>query len=264
MESLNEDKNYSGEINEQNLSPIESKTGNVMPKKYITSQEKQIYQKLVVLGITSLAILVVLFFWGLPVLAKLAGILTFLPGREEFKNGTDVIPPFPPRLEGIPAATNSAQIKLTGFAESQSTLEIFLNGTLAQKLLIDAGGKFEVENFNLSYGENKLQLKSTDEGGNSSPITEQQVLFDNTPPILEVSEPANATVFFGQVNLVRISGKTDPGTTILVNGFWAIVDQEGKFSLQYPVQIGENRLEITSQDTAGNQTKKSLTIYYNP
>lgn len=264
MNEINENKNYSEAINEQNISSNEAKKGVVMTRKYIVTHEKQVYQRLAILGVTTLVILVILFFWGLPVLARFAGILTFFTSRDELRSGGDVVPPFPPRLEGIPTATNSAQIKLVGFAESGSTLEIFLNGALAQKLLIDANGKFDIDNFNLTYGENKLQLKATDRAGNSSSISEQLIVFDNTPPNLELSEPKSGSVFFGQNNLIKIAGKTDPATTVLVSGFWAIVDQEGKFTLPYPAQPGENNLEIIAQDAAGNQTKQNLIIYYNP
>lgn len=264
MNKPNEEKNYPNDFNEQNLSSIEPNANNKMRRSYISAAEKQVYRKLLTLGVVTLIILVVLFFWGLPILARLAGVLTFLPGGDDGKNKNDVIPPFPPRLEGLLIATNSAQIKLTGFAEPESTVEIFLNGALAKKLLIDKEGKFEIENFNLTYGENKLQLKATDQAGNISPLTEQQILFDNTSPALEISEPTSGTVFYGSQNLVKIAGKTDPQTTVLVNSFWAIVDQEGNFSLSYPAQSGENKLEITAQDVAGNQTKKSLTVFYSP
>lgn len=264
MKNLNEVKNYSQENNEQDLYSLETNKSSLMRKRYITPSEKQVYRKLITLGIVTFIIIVVLFFWGLPILARLAGVLTFLPGSDKSKDINDVIPPFPPRLEELPVATNSAQIKLTGFAEPDSSLEIFLNGTLAKKLLIGKEGKFEIENFNLTYGENKLQLKATDQAGNSSPITEQGLTYDNTPPALEISEPAPGTVFYGSQNLVKIAGKTDPQTTILVGQFWAIVDQEGNFSLSYPAQSGENKLEIAAQDEAGNQTKKSLTIFYQP
>ena len=264
MKNLNEVKNYSQENNEQDLYSEEVDKNNIMRKRYITPSEKQVYRKLITLGLVTLIIIIVLFFWGLPVLARLAGVLTILPGSDKSKDKNDVIPPFPPRLEGLPVATNSAQIKLAGFAEADSSVEIFLNGTLAKKLLIGKDGKFEIENFNLTYGENKLALKATDQAGNSSPITEQELAFDNTPPALEISEPTSGTVFYGSQNLVKIAGKTDPQTTVLVGQFWAIVDQDGNFALSYPAQSGENKLEIAAQDEAGNQTKKSLTVFYQP
>lgn len=262
MENLNGDKNYPKEIGEQKLYSFEPEKEFNMARRYVTQAEKQVYRKLAILGITTGIILVVLFFWGLPILARLAGVLTFLPGGDSSKNTGDVIPPFPPRLEGIPVATNSAQIKLTGFSEPESNVEIFLNGALAKKLSVDASGRFEIENFSLTYGTNKLQLKALDKAQNTSPQAVVEILFDNTSPSLEISEPATGTVFFGQSNLVKIAGKTDPETTVLVGGFWAIVDAEGNFSLSYPAASGENKLEVVAQDTAGNQTKKNLVIYF--
>jgi len=264
MPNLNENKNYLQEFKEQKLYPFKPRESFNMARRYVTQAEKQVYKKLVILGVTTLFILVVLFFWGLPILARLTSILTFLPGGESSKNTGDVIPPFPPRLEGVPTATNSAQIKLTGFSEPESNIEIFLNGNEAAKLSADETGKFEIENFSLTYGTNKLQLKATDKAQNKSPQALYEILFDNTPPTLEVSEPAAGTVFFGQSNLVKIAGKTDTETAVLVNGFWAIVDAEGSFTLSYPATSGENKLEVVAQDAAGNQTKRNLVIYFNP
>ncbi len=75
-------------------------------------------------------------------------------------------------------------------------------------------------------------------------------LIDNTPPEVKI-EKINV---FGSV--VIVSGKTEPGITLIINNHLVEVGKDGKFSyIQKMYQKGKNAINIIARDPAGNETK---------
>ena len=73
---------------------------------------------------------------------------------------------------------------------------------------------------------------------------------DNTPPEVDI-EKVNV---FGSV--VIVSGKTEPGVTLIINNHLVEVGKDGKFSyIQKMYQKGKNAINIIARDAAGNETK---------
>jgi hypothetical protein len=229
-------------------------------------QEQIIYRRLLIIGGIIVLVIVVLLFWGLQIFVRLAEFLGVFWGASSVPTvSQDVIPPFTPILEGIPTATNSAKLPFKGVAEAGSSVEIFLNGELQKKLLVEQDGNFSIEDLSLNEGENKIEVRSSDSAGNVSPLSSPSVvIFDKTFPPLEVSEPQDRSVFVGDKKEIKVTGQTEPQTTVTVNGFWAIIDQDGKFSYSLTLNQGENKITIVAQDIAGNKTEKEKTIFYNP
>ncbi len=75
-------------------------------------------------------------------------------------------------------------------------------------------------------------------------------MIDNTPPEVNI-EKINV---FGSV--VIITGKTEPGATVIINNHLVEVDADGKFSfIQKMYQRGKNPINIIARDAAGNETR---------
>ena len=73
---------------------------------------------------------------------------------------------------------------------------------------------------------------------------------DNTPPEVKI-EKINV---FGSV--VIVSGKTEPGATLIINNHLVEIGKDGKFSyIQKMYQKGKNAINIIARDAAGNETK---------
>ncbi len=73
---------------------------------------------------------------------------------------------------------------------------------------------------------------------------------DNVPPEVSI-EKINV---FGSV--VIVSGKTEPGATLIINNHLVEVGKDGKFSyIQKMYQRGKNAINIIARDAAGNETK---------
>lgn len=231
--------------------------------KILEKQEKEVYKRLLVVLAIIVFLVVVLFLWGIQILVKFAEVLDFFQGQRETTSQQNSIPPQPPNLNFLPSATNSAQITITGKAESGSSVEVFVNNQSKARLLVGSDGKFKTDELTLKEGENLIEAIATDNaGGKSQPSETNQIIYDKTKPPLEVQEPNEGATIIGQNNKVAVKGLTEPGATVTVNGLWAIVDQDGKFEYNFPLSDGENILTIESSDLAGNVTTVKRKVFY--
>lgn len=72
-------------------------------------------------------------------------------------------------------------------------------------------------------------------------------------PKLEVFVPSPDITTAAPV--IKIEGKTDPGSTIAINGEFAPVDQEGNFAYQYRLDDGQNIIEIIAAKRLSPKSK---------
>jgi len=82
---------------------------------------------------------------------------------------------------------------------------------------------------------------------------------DMTPPELQVDQTSTAT----DRPLFEITGTTEQGATVDVNGRAAAVSDSGKFSVLVELNDGANVLSVVAEDAAGNTANVSLTVTYN-
>ncbi len=82
---------------------------------------------------------------------------------------------------------------------------------------------------------------------------------DTAPPVLQVDQASTAT----DRPLFEITGTTEPGATVDVNGRSAAVTTSGEFSVLVELDDGANVLLVTARDEAGNSANASLTVTYN-
>jgi len=81
---------------------------------------------------------------------------------------------------------------------------------------------------------------------------------DHVPPSLQVDQMSTAT----DRPLFEITGTTEPGATVDVNGRAAVVSDSGEFSLLVELEDGANVLLVKATDEAGNIANLSLTVTY--
>lgn len=84
--------------------------------------------------------------------------------------------------------------------------------------------------------------------------------YDNTPPGLSIETPADGTVT--ENSTIRVSGETEPGVELIINGIVVDVDANGDFEFQLALIEGPNLIEATATDEAGNPKTKSVTVTY--
>jgi len=84
---------------------------------------------------------------------------------------------------------------------------------------------------------------------------------DTTPPPLTVSFPPDG--FMTDSPILEVSGRTESGASVTINGIQAAVGPDGSFSCSIPLRDGANMLNITSTDEWGNSVTETREVTYN-
>jgi len=228
----------------------------------LTKKEKaKNIRRTVTFGFLSLILILAILYFGLPALVKLSIFLGNIRSSSLVPETEDKIPPAIPEIFPPTEATSSSRIKLVGFAEPGSKIEIFINGVSRKTVVADSDGNFSFDNLDITEGENEIYATSTDKAGNTSqPSKKTVIILDKTPPQLNIFQPDDKTTFYGK-KTVEIKGETEEEAAVTVNGYLAIMETGGKFSYSLNLSTGENKIKIITTDKAGNQTEKELTVF---
>ncbi|QQG40491.1 MAG: cadherin-like beta sandwich domain-containing protein [Candidatus Levyibacteriota bacterium] len=226
--------------------------------------ERQTKQSILLSIIGIVAVLGFLAKFGIPLLANVSYFLLGAKDTQEVAKPKNVYVA-PPVLDALPSATNSATIAISGSALENQTIQLFLNGEKEDEKKVDKKNTFSFADIQLKQGENFIQAKAIQ----NDPSSKQQesdfsnsytIIFKKDAPALNLESPNDKQSFGKDDKTVTVKGKTDTGTQITVNDLWAIVDNEGKFSYDLPLQNGENKIKVIATDEAGNKTEKEITV----
>ncbi len=225
------------------------------------SQEKK-QRKTIMLSI--LGIIVILFMLVTFGITALINFSLFLSGNDTTKQQikqNEVSFVLAPILNPLPSATNSAQISVSGTSQKDTAVVLYINNDLIDKTDLDEKGRYEFIP-KLKKGENVIKTRAIIKDKKSDFSNSYTVLFINSEPKLEVSNPSDNQSFNKDQNKVNVAGKTDPGVNITVNGFWAVIDENNNFSYALTLHDGDNDIKIVAIDQAGNKFEKNLRVKY--
>jgi len=220
----------------------------------------QVTKKTVLLGILTIILAIGVLVFGLPLLIRFS---IFLGQGKSSKTVADkVLPPLAPRLVLPFEATNTATVAIQGFAEAKVNVELFKNDVSVGKTEVTDNGDFGFSGINLDTGDNNFTaVASTDKTGSGEKSSPVDLVYDTTPPNLVLTNPSEDSLSVDSADF-DITGTTDKGSSVTINGHVAMVDDNGNFKLKWQLNTGENDLEIVAQDAAGNQTRKTIKITY--
>lgn len=228
-------------------------------------ENKLAYRRIGLLLISSIGILLVVFFFGVP-FVRFVGSLSQKFAKPEVINRSEfTLPPRAPRLDYLPSHTNKNKIEIKGAADPSVTVNLSLNTDAPRSTQTQESGLFEFLNISLKEGQNSYKLVAIKEGKSSSETT-GKIVFDKKPPLLEVFEPADNSFYPKNTREIKISGKTEAEAIVTINDLQAIVSQEGGFSFSLPVTAPEMKIKIVSKDQASNQNtvEKSVKVDIEP
>lgn len=117
------------------------------------------------------------------------------------------------------------------------------------------GSVFSATLTGLVEGGNSIELELLDIAGGRS-LTFVNVTVDTLPPAIVVLSPGALT----RVVPVVLTGMTEPGSTVLVNGVEVTVTEEGGFTADLGSDDGTLQVDIVATDAAGHENSTSLTI----
>jgi len=230
--------------------------------RLLKKQEAKNLRLAVIFTLLSLSLIFGIIFFGPSVLVKLSLFFVNLRSSSQTPQLEDKIPPAPPQLVIPFEATPSAKIHFSGFGEPGVKVEIFLNGVSKKTLITDNDGNFQLSNLEIINGENEIYAIATDNAGNvSQPSPKTIVIFDTTPPKLEITQPEDKATFYGISKTIEIKGETEEEASVSINDHWATMEAGGKFRYSLTLAPGANNVKIVATDKAGNQTEKELTLF---
>jgi len=237
------------------------KERTVPSRRVRKEKQKALRQTVALLGFAVVTLLVFVF---IIVPAFINGFNAFLDNSNPFEP-TDSIPPQVPILSAPVEATFSAQIAVSSFGEPESSLIFVLNGEKLTELTISEDGTFQSE-LDLLEGENTIAAYSVDAAGNESELTKTfTTIQDATEPMLDVSGIEDGMVVETRKNQsFEVTGTTDPGSKVYVNGRIVFPNSEGAFKQTVLLAEGENVLSIEAIDKAGNKTSTEKKVTYIP
>jgi hypothetical protein len=223
------------------------------PSRRVRREKKKVLSQSIIMIVIAIVLFFTFIFVIIPNFFNF--ITNFLDSSTPFQE-TDTTAPQIPIVSAPVNATNSANLKITGFGEPESSVVFVLNGSKQEKVIISKEGAFEVP-ITLDSGENKISAYSIDEAKNESSTTKDYVtIFDNKAPGIEISEPEDGASFETRKNQsITIKGTTDEdevGTKIYINDRVVFPKDDGSFSYTLRLDEGENKLEVKAQDKAGN------------
>lgn len=228
-----------------------------------TTEKKTKKQLFLSLG----GILIVLFLlikFGIPALVNFSLFLSSFNNSNNPATNSSATQSIiqPPVLLSSFTATNSAAISVNGTAASNQTIQLYVNDSLFGSTSTKSDGSFSFSNVVLTQQQNTIKARAKQ--GNSlsdysDPLT---INYLQKSPDLTLDSPNDQQSFSGDQNTVVVRGKTDPDVQVTVNGFWAIVNTNGNYSYTFHLQDGDNHIDVTAVDAAGNKTDRQITLHY--
>lgn len=175
------------------------------------------------------------------------------------------MPPSPPAIMLPYDATNSAVIAVDGSAEPESMIYLTNNEQPSGNTITLEDGTFTFLNINLVPGSNVFAAVAVDKAGNKSKASVgENIIYSNTEPKLEIIKPTDEQTFSGNESPIEISGSTNSDNRVQINNRLVIVGVDGRFTTRAKLTSGINVISIIAIDVSGNQTKKEITVNYNP
>jgi glucodextranase-like protein len=166
-----------------------------------------------------------------------------------------------PIADSLPTHTREPQLQLTGkvpsFAVQEGrSLQIVLNGTVVSTTPLDPSGGFSAA-LGLKDGANLISVTLIGDRDVVA-VSSYTVVLDRTPPTVTVAQPApDATV---DARNIVVTGTTEPGSTITVNGRIVVTAPEGGFTDSFSATPGSVPITVVARDRAGNETTQKLTV----
>jgi len=168
-----------------------------------------------------------------------------------------------PKFTEFPTVTNQEKVVLKGTALPNVAVVLFDKDHKAVATAnVDGNGNFLFENVPLVAGENKFTARAFNAFKKSSrPSKEIVIKYDTTAPTLELQSAAGITV---NSQNYTITGRVEPGSTVMVNGVAATINPDGTWSATVPLNSGVNTLVVAATDSAGNTASTTQEVIYTP
>ncbi|HEX6977511.1 MAG TPA: Ig-like domain-containing protein [Patescibacteria group bacterium] len=225
-------------------------------------EEKRNVRSAIIFGGLTLLIIIFFLFFGIPLVARVASFFSGMKGGTTVDTTNLPVPP-PPDFSTLPEFTKDQKLHVEGSAQPGSTVLLYFNDQPTE-VKADDSGKFK-NDFSLVKGNNTLYAKAKNKAGVGEASDKFTIVYDTEAPKLDISSPHDGDSFFGdKQKQLTIEGTTEAEASVTVNDRIAIVGSDGKFRLTIDLSSGENTINISSTDRAGNKKETSLKVNFTP
>jgi hypothetical protein len=216
---------------------------------------------LAVIGI--IIIFYLLLKFGVVLLANFSLYISGIGNKQETTKSNSQSYVSPPVLNAIPDATNSARLIISGSGSGLKGVEIllFINDEEIDSQPISEKGTFSFAQ-KLNKGLNEIKVKAKINNKESEFSDVFNVTYQDKAPELTIDSPSDGQHFGKGDGKVLVTGKTDANTSVTVNDFWAVTDENNQYSYTLNLKDGDNQINIVATDLAGNKTEKSIKVSY--
>jgi hypothetical protein len=226
--------------------------------------QKNVKKHFIIVVLLILAFAYVAFAYIIPFLV---GGLTYFNRYKDVEEGVNIVDDMtvaPPTLNIPFEATNTATIRITGYATRDSKVEIYVGNDLKETLATQADGSFSAEAIPLNDGNNAIYGKTVIDGKNSLPSKAIKIAYSDEKPKLTITEPVDNAEIKGGDKKVKITGETDIDNSVMVNGAYVIVNYDGKFNKEVSLNDGDNTITVQSTNIYGTTTTLTKLVKYSP
>ncbi|HSX39222.1 MAG TPA: Ig-like domain-containing protein [Candidatus Saccharimonadales bacterium] len=236
---------------------------SIKPHDFDKLSEEDLMKRFLTLVVLIVAILVglaasVLFFGP-----KIGSVFGFLSVNRVEKKQVDTIAPVPPLFTNPPEATSKDSVDLTGSAEPNSKVQLFVNGPEQQSTTADLAGSFTFKGVKLISGSNTIFAKATDTSGNvSDPSNTISLVLDKDKPEITIDSLNDGDTVKNLDKRIMVTGSVNEKATITINKNLAVLKPDLTFSILLGVSEGEVQITIDAVDLAGNKSEKVLNVTY--
>ena len=236
----------------------------MVPSRLRRVEEKTAMRRMGLAVIGSIALLLFVAIFGLKILIGFSLLVDRIRGTAPQTQTNDVTLQ-PPVLNPLPEATNSATLIISGKGTAKATLTLTVNDKEYKKTKVGDDGTFSITDIPADEGDFTASAKISDDKNNVSQASNMiSTTVDRKPPKLDVSDPEDGKTVNDGTHKVSVQGITDEDMKVTINGRIVVVKSDGSFTYAFALNDGENKLEIVSRDDAGNETKVTRTVTYQP
>ncbi len=173
----------------------------------------------------------------------------------------DLSPPAMPLIIQPPESSyvTGNDVCLAGAAEPMAQVVVLKDTTLTE-VYADHGGSWTAT-ISIAGDDGPCAMKAfqVDSAGHQSETSQDHVLIiDRIAPPLEILAPSSGTLL--NANPIAISGETEPGARVWIDGGEIDPEQDGAFQSMVFLAEGHDTVIVQAQDSAGNRNLLSLPL----
>jgi len=233
-----------------------------MRRSRLTKKTERKTKKTIFLSIVGIIIVLILLYqFGIVFLINFSLFVTGSKNQQSNSTQNEINFIAPPVLDPMFLATNSAQVNITGKADKNRDVYLYINNSQVDQTISDDLGIFKFTE-NLEKGISQIDSKVKYKGKESDFSNSITISYQTAQPTLDITSPSDGQQFKKDQNTANVTGKTDPGVSVTINGFQAVIDNTNNYSYILTLQNGDNQIKIVATDQAGNKTEKDIKVNY--